>query len=63
MQFQLYSQPEGLRASQQWRWRLVANNGRIIAAGEGYHNRQDCIDAVNLVMNTTDKTPFVEVKV
>ena len=56
MEFQLY--PSG----QQWRWRLVASNNRIIASGESYHNRQDCVDAVNLVMNTTVKTPFKEVK-
>ncbi|CAN0374816.1 unnamed protein product [Phaeothamnion confervicola] len=34
----------------QWRWRLVAGNGRIIAnSGEGYHNERDCDDAIALV--------------
>ena len=34
----------------QWRWTLYAANGRKIAnAGEGYFNKQDCIDAINLV--------------
>ena len=34
----------------QWRWRLRATNNRIIAeSGEAYHNRQDCLDAINLV--------------
>lgn len=33
-----------------WRWRLVAANGRKIAvSGEGYHNKQDCRDALDLV--------------
>ena len=33
-----------------WRWRLVAGNGRIIAdSGEGYHSRQDCRYAIDLV--------------
>lgn len=37
--------------NRQWRWRLVvAGNGRIIAnSGEGYHNKADCISAINLV--------------
>ncbi len=35
---------------QQWRWRLVAANNRIIAnSGEGYWNKDDCLDAINLV--------------
>lgn len=37
-------------AANQWRWRLRAANNRIIAeSGEGYHNRQDCLDAIALV--------------
>lgn len=29
---------------QEWRWRIKANNGKIIAsASEGYNNKQDCI--------------------
>lgn len=37
-------------ASNQWRWHLVAANGRKIAnSGESYWNKQDCIHAVNLV--------------
>lgn len=34
----------------QYRWRLIANNGRIIAdSGEGYHNESDCDYAIALV--------------
>jgi uncharacterized protein YegP (UPF0339 family) len=45
----------------QYRWFLEAANGRKIAnAGEGYHNRNDCIAAVNLVMDTSRSTPFKE---
>jgi uncharacterized protein YegP (UPF0339 family) len=37
-------------ATLQWRWRLRAANGRIIAeSGEGYHNRADCEAAIALV--------------
>jgi len=36
--------------NRQWRWQLTAANNRIIAnSGEGYHNRADCISAINLV--------------
>ena len=44
-----------------WRWTLEAANGRKIAnAGEGYINRDDCVHAVNLVMDTTHTTAFRE---
>lgn len=34
----------------QYRWTLIAANGRKIAnSGEGYHNRQDCMNAIQLV--------------
>lgn len=33
-----------------WRWRLYANNNRIIAdSAESYHNRQDCLAGISLV--------------
>lgn len=36
--------------NRQWRWTLYAVNGRKIAnSGEGYHNKVDCIAAINLV--------------
>ena len=43
----------------QWRWRLVAANGKVIAnSGEGYHNEADCNHAVALVMDTSRQTPY-----
>jgi uncharacterized protein len=37
-------------ALRQYRWRLKASNGRIIAdSGEGYINRSDCQHAINLI--------------
>ncbi len=37
-------------AAHQWRWRLIAANNRIIAdSGESYHNKVDCLHAINLV--------------
>ncbi len=40
-------------AVNQYRWRLLAANGRTIAnSGEGYYNRQDCVHAINLVASS-----------
>jgi uncharacterized protein YegP (UPF0339 family) len=37
-------------ALRQYRWRLKASNGRIIAdSGEGYKNLSDCQHAINLI--------------
>jgi uncharacterized protein YegP (UPF0339 family) len=34
----------------EWRWRLVAANGRILAdSGEGYRNEQDCLEDIDRV--------------
>jgi len=34
----------------QWRWYLkAANNKKIANSGEGYWNKQDCLDAIKLV--------------
>lgn len=61
MKYELYQHKMGTFINQ-WGWRLKSANGRIIAiGGESYHNRQDCIDAVHLVMNTNHTTRFVEV--
>ena len=39
----------------EWRWRLKAANGRIIAdSGEGYKNESDCFDDIRLVQNSKD---------
>lgn len=45
----------------QWRWRLWTTNKRVIAdSGEGYHNRQDCEHAVQLMKQYV---PTAEVQV
>lgn len=45
-----------------WRWRLRAANGRIIAnSGEGYINREDCLHAISLVKsNQTSNADVVD---
>jgi uncharacterized protein YegP (UPF0339 family) len=38
----------------QWRWTLfAANNQRIADSGESYHNKNDCLHAINLVKGTS----------
>ena len=44
MYFEIYQD-----ASYQWRWRLKAANHEIIASGESYRDKRNCIHAVNLV--------------
>lgn len=33
----------------EWRWRLRAGNGRVIASGEGFADRRDCLNSLELV--------------
>ena len=56
MYFQIFKS----KANNQWYWHLKSANHEIIAHGEGYINREDCVHAVNLVMDKTRKTPFYE---
>ena len=45
MKFEMYKGDD-----KQWRWRLVAINGEVIAdSAEGYHNKGDCLNAIDLV--------------
>ena len=56
MKYQIYSKQEGLLGNQ-WRWRLVSANGKIVASGEGYSNKEDCLHAIGLLMDTNRQTP------
>jgi uncharacterized protein YegP (UPF0339 family) len=39
----------------EWRWRLEAAKGRIIArSGEGHKHESDCLDDIRLVKNSKD---------
>jgi len=39
----------------QYRWRLVAANGKRLAnGGEAYHNKSDCLSAINLVKGSAN---------
>lgn len=37
-----------------WGWRLIAVNGEIIASGEGFKNKKDCIASIKLVQSSSD---------
>ncbi|MCH8343700.1 MAG: DUF1508 domain-containing protein [Planctomycetes bacterium] len=47
MKFNIYKDKVG-----EWRWRLRAANNEIIAAGEGYKNKVDCLHAIDLVKSS-----------
>jgi uncharacterized protein len=37
----------------EWRWRLYAANGKIMAdSAEGYKNRKDCFNSLNSILDT-----------
>ena len=49
MYFEIYKDSSNL-----WRWRLKAANHEIIAQGESYYNKTDCLNAISLVKSTTN---------
>jgi uncharacterized protein YegP (UPF0339 family) len=44
----------------EYRFRLKASNGEIIAVGEGYKTKDQCINGVNSVKNHAPEAPIVE---
>jgi uncharacterized protein YegP (UPF0339 family) len=49
MKFHVYKDARG-----EWRWRLKAANGKIIAdSGEGYKSKQACKEGIGLVKSAT----------
>lgn len=49
-----------LDVSGQWRWNLKSANHEIIASGESYTTKQNCMKAVSLVQSTSVTTPVYE---
>lgn len=47
----------------EWRWRLRADNQKIIATsgGDGYKNKQDCLHGIDLV-KSSQSAQVIEVK-
>lgn len=48
-EYEMYKDTAG-----EWRWRLRATNGKIVASGESYKNKADCKSAIDLIKNTSD---------
>lgn len=40
----------------EWRWRFKASNGEVVAQGEGYKRRVDCLSAITLLIECDDDT-------
>ncbi len=51
MEFQVYKDKAG-----EYRWRLRADNYEIIATGEGYVNKSDCLHCIDLVKAVNPNT-------
>ena len=51
MYFEVY------RSGDQYRWRLKAANHEIVAQGEAYVKKQDCLHAIELIKGTDENTP------
>ena len=52
MKYEMYRDDSNKR---EWRWRLRAANGNIIAvSGEGYANKGDCRDIIDSVKASAD---------
>lgn len=54
MKFEIY------KSGTQFRWRLKAANGEIIAQGESYTTKANCQAAIDLVKSATTATPVVD---
>lgn len=44
----------------QWRWRLKAANHEIIANGESYHNKADCLHVIDLIRGSSNVPVYEE---
>lgn len=54
-QFHLYQD-----AGRNWRWRLIAGNGQIIAvSGESFYSRENAHRSAQLVQNIAGSAPIV----
>ena len=56
MKFQIYQD-----AASEWRWRLIAGNGQIVAVpGEGFTTKASCERNIELVKEGAPDAPVVE---
>jgi len=47
-------------SGEQYRWRLKAPNGEIIASGEAYSSKAACMNGINSVKTNAPKAEIVE---
>lgn len=57
MQFELHQARSG---QQPWYWLIRASNGKVLATSETYWNRQDAINAVDIVKRGAADGPFYD---
>lgn len=55
--FQIYKDKEG-----HWRFRLKARNGEIIAVGEGYTSKQNCLKGVKSIRKNARDARIVDME-
>ncbi len=48
--------------SDQWYWHLKAANGKIVAQGEGYSTKENCLRTIGLVKATSNSTDTEEIQ-
>lgn len=48
------------RSNYNWYWHLKSSsNGQVIAQGEGYVNKSDCLHAINLVKSCSNAAVYL----
>lgn len=61
MKFEIYASPLSTPLVPEWRWRLRADNGRVIAdSSESHFSRDECHREVRLVQAAGQLVPIVE---
>lgn len=61
LKFQLYRRRSLFLRRAQWRWRLIALNGRTIAdSGEGYNNRADAMKMIERIQALAPTADIIE---
>jgi len=46
--FEIYTDKKG-----EWRFRLKAENGKVVSVSEGYKTKESCIDTINSIKKFT----------
>lgn len=49
------------KANSNWYWHLRASNGLVIAQGEGYVNKADCLHVISLIKGNAAAAQVVQV--